>query len=259
MTRSPVAAITGKPALCPGLLSSTEGAKFSPPSRDTRLARRLVAYDAICSGTMMQAAAAQSMIARAPLLPASPSDHTMGMPLPVPRLTIDMLDDLPEDGTRYELLDGALLVTPAPSFAHQIVATRLAAILVSALNETGATVVAIGAIQRGTHTQLQPDVLVCPPGVPPTASWREMRDWWLAVEVLSPSSRLYDREVKRGAYLALGVQEYWLVDPDSCSLERWTRAGSETLSASETLVWTPVAYGQAVEIDLREVFSDVCA
>ena len=48
----------------------------------------------------------------------------MVMPLPMPRLTIDMLDDFPEDGTRYELLEGMLLVTPAPSFAHQVVATR---------------------------------------------------------------------------------------------------------------------------------------
>lgn len=182
----------------------------------------------------------------------------MGMPLPVPRLTIDMLDDLPDDGTRYELLEGVLLVTPAPSLAHQVVATRLASLLVSGLRETGATVVGVGAIQRGTHTQLQPDVLVCPPGVRLTASWREMRDWWLAVEVLSPSSRLYDREVKRGAYLALGVQEYWVVDPDSCSLERWTGADSERLSAGAELVWTPATSGHAIAIDLDDLFKGVC-
>ena len=109
----------------------------------------------------------------------------MVMPLPVPRLTIDMLDDLPDDGTRYELLEGVLLVTPAPSFAHQVVATRLASMLTSALRGSDATVVAIGAIQRGRHTQLQPDVLVCPPGLRPTASWRDIRHWWLAAEVLS--------------------------------------------------------------------------
>jgi Uma2 family endonuclease len=182
----------------------------------------------------------------------------MIMPLPVPRLSIDMLDDLPEDGTRYELLEGVLLVTPAPSFAHQVVASRLLVTLSEALRGTGATVVAIGAIQRGKHTQLQPDVLVCPPGVRPTASWRDMRDWWLAVEVLSPSSRLYDREVKRGAYLALGVEEYWIIDPDTCSVERWTRAGSERLSVGKDLAWRPRELGHAISIDLRELFRDVC-
>ena len=181
----------------------------------------------------------------------------MVMPLPVPRLTIDMLDDLPDDGTRYELLEGVLLVTPAPSFAHQVVATRLVVTLTKALRASGATVVAVGAIQRGDHTQLQPDVLVCPPGFRPTASWREIRDWWLAAEVLSPSSRLYDREVKRAAYLALGVQEYWIVDPGACAVERWTRGGSERVSGDTGLMWKPPALDVTVAIDLRELFKDV--
>ena len=182
----------------------------------------------------------------------------MVMPLPVPRLSIDMLDDLPDDGTRYELLEGVLLVTPAPSFAHQVVATRLTSMLTSALRGSDAIVVAVGAIQRGKYTQLQPDVLVCPPGLRPTASWREIRDWWLAAEVLSPSSRLYDREVKRGAYLALGVQEYWIVDPDTCSVERWAGAESERLTVGTELVWRPRELGHAISIDLGELLRDVC-
>lgn len=182
----------------------------------------------------------------------------MVMPLPVPRLTIDMLDDLPEDGTRYELLAGALLVTPAPSLAHQVVATRLASLLTSGLAGSDATVVAVGAIQRGKHTQLQPDVLVCPPGLRPTASWRDIGDWWLAAEVLSPSSRLCDREVKREAYLALGVQEYWIVDPDSSSVEHWTRAESGIVSGDDKLVWRPREMSRAISIELAELFRDVC-
>jgi Uma2 family endonuclease len=182
----------------------------------------------------------------------------MVMPLPVPRLTIDMLDDFPDDGTRYELLEGTLLVTPAPSFAHQVVATRLATMLTSTLRGSGATVVAVGAIQRGEHTQLQPDVLVCPPGAHPALNWRDIRGWWLAVEVLSPSSRLYDREVKRGAYLALGVQEYWVVDPGDCSVERWSTTDSQGLRATKELVWRPAALSREIAIDLRELFARVC-
>ena len=181
----------------------------------------------------------------------------MVMPLPVPRLTIDMLDDFPDDGTRYELLEGMLLVTPAPSYAHQIVATRLATMLTNAL-AGDAQVVAVGAIQRGKDTQLQPDVLVCPPEFRPTLNWRDIRGWWLAVEVLSPSSRLYDRDVKRGAYLALGVREYWIVDPGDCSVEVWSRAHNEPRRATELIVWQPTALGREIVIDLRHAFRGVC-
>ena len=183
----------------------------------------------------------------------------MVMPLPVPRLTIDMLDDLPDDGTRYELLEGMLLVTPAPSFAHQVVATRFASMLSEELeSHTTAVVVAVGAIQRGKYTQLQPDVLVCPPGVRPTLHWRDIRGWWLAVEVLSPSSRLYDREVKRGAYLALGVDEYWIVDPSDCSVEIWSRERPEAVRVAEQLVWRPAALDRDLVMDLDRLFRGVC-
>lgn len=181
----------------------------------------------------------------------------MGMPLPVPRLTIDMLDDFPDDGTRYELLEGMLLVTPAPSYAHQIVATRLAATLTNALGGN-ARVVAVGAIQRGKDTQLQPDALVCPPEFRATLNWRDIRGWWLAVEVLSPSSRLYDREVKRGAYLALGVQEYWIVDARDCSVERWSAASSHGLRTTKRLRWRPAALGREVAIDRPQLVRGVC-
>lgn len=199
------------------------------------------------------------MLAGVPLPLSSSCAHTMVMPLPVPRLTIDMLDELPDDGTRYELLDGFLLVTPAPTNAHQVVATRLATMLSVALgSESGARVVAVGAIQRGNDTQLQPDVLVYPSAFPPTAQWREIRGWWLAVEVLSPSSRLYDREVKRGAYLALGVDEYWIVDPADCSVETWSRNRTDSVRVTATLVWRPAGIDRDVVIDLHALFDEVC-
>jgi Uma2 family endonuclease len=183
----------------------------------------------------------------------------MVMPLPVPRLTIDMLDDFPDDGTRYELLDGMLLVTPAPSHAHQVVATRLAAALTSALGANGvARVVAGGAIQRGDDTQLQPDILVYPASFAPQTHWRDIRGWLLAVEVLSPSSRWYDREVKRGAYRALGVEEYWVVDLDQCLVERWSREHQEPTRVRDRIHWRPVAAGGDITIDLAEIFAEVC-
>ena len=191
------------------------------------------------------------------LLSPSPSVYSMVMPLPVPRLTIDLLDDFPDDGTRYELLEGMLLVTPAPSYAHQIVATRLTTTLSNALARA-AQVVAGGAIQWGKHTQLKPDVLVCPPGFSPKLDWREIRGWWLAVEVLSPSSRLYDREVKRGAYLGLGVEEYWIADPDDCSVEVWSGERANSVRVTDTLTWQPASREGKIVIDLREIFEGIC-
>lgn len=199
------------------------------------------------------------ILARVLLPPASLGAQSMAMPLPVPRLTIDMLDELPDDGTRYELLDGFLLVTPAPTNAHQIVASRLVTMLSTALGpHSGARVVGVGAIQRGKDTQLQPDVLVYPASFSPSTHWREIRGWWLAVEVLSPSSRLYDREVKRGAYLALGVKEYWIVDPDTCSVDVWSPHHTSPDRLTDRLVWRPPEIDREIVLDLRALFDEIC-
>lgn len=182
----------------------------------------------------------------------------MGMALPVPQFTIEMLDDLPDDGNRYELLEGMLLVTPAPSLTHQIVATHLAFILMTALADgPKAHVVAVGALQRGENTQLQPDVLVFPASFPPDTDWRTIQGWWLAVEVMSPSSRIYDRVVKRDAYLALGVEEYWVVDVRDRSIEVWKRGATASERAEGSLTWRPKALGTGVVVSLDELFRDV--
>jgi Uma2 family endonuclease len=180
----------------------------------------------------------------------------MVMVLPVPRFTIDMLDDFPDDGSRYELLEGSLLVTPAPSWDHQVIATRLAVLLANAVG-ADAQVVAAGAIQRGDNTQLQPDILVVPAGYGRKANWRQINDWWLAVEVMSPSSRIYDREVKRAAYLALGVQEYWLVELRSRSIEIWAPGNRTGTIVTDSLTWRPASLGREIILELREIFGEM--
>src|SRR5205809_7154816 len=137
----------------------------------------------------------------------------MAMALSVPLYTVDDLARFPDDGNRYELLNGVLLVTPAPAAVHQLVASRIQTRLSVALALTGhAHVVGPGAVVRKPRTQLQPDILVYPARFAPTTDWRRISDHWLAVEVLSNSSQVYDREFKRDAYLKLGVRQLWLVD-----------------------------------------------
>lgn len=71
----------------------------------------------------------------------------MGMAVSVPRYTVDDLEGFPDDGDRYELLDGILLVTPAPTAVHQNIASRLQLLLASAVQRPGhARVVGPGAI-----------------------------------------------------------------------------------------------------------------
>lgn len=179
----------------------------------------------------------------------------MGMALSVPRYTVDDLDRFPDDGNRYELLDGVLLVTPAPRAVHQIVAFRIASLLHSALGGS-AHVVGPGAISVPPLTQLQPDVLVYPSRFSPETDWLDVTEHWLAVEVLSRSSRIYDREFKRDAYFALGVREVWLVDIREKSVEVSRTRGSGDVER-DVIEWRPPAIGAIVRVSLREVFAGI--
>jgi Uma2 family endonuclease len=131
-------------------------------------------------------------------------------------LTRADLADVPDDGHRYELIDGMLLVSPAPRFGHQDALFNLMALLRSA-SPTGLYVMgAPFAVALADDTEVQPDLIVAPrdqftdkelPGPP-----------LLAVEVLSPSTRRVDVLLKRDRLQAAGVPSYWLVDPDGPSI-----------------------------------------
>ena len=179
----------------------------------------------------------------------------MGMPVIVPRYTVDDLEYFPDDGNRYELLDGLLLVTPAPRAVHQVIASRLHMILANALTSF-AHVVGPGAISVPPGTQLQPDVLVYPARFGPMVDWAKITEHWLAVEVLSRSSRIYDREFKRDAYFALGVPQVWLVDYADRRVEvcRPREAGDVV---RDVIRWRVPTLDRVVPIDLAEVFAGV--
>ena len=177
----------------------------------------------------------------------------MGMALvTVPRYTVDDLDRFPDDGNRYELLDGVLLVTPAPRAVHQVVVSRIQARLTIAVGER-AYVVGPGAISVPPGTQLQPDILVYPSRFPPDIGWAKVDEHWLAVEVLSRSSRMYDREFKRDAYFALGVREVWLVDVHDLTVEVCHGRGPGEI-VRDTIEWKPVGARAVVRIRLSEIF-----
>lgn len=134
-------------------------------------------------------------------------------------LTSNDLAGVPDDGHRYELVDGTLVVTPAPSTRHQRAVARLLRTLMDAVPTDLEVLAAPYDVRLADDTVLQPDVLVCRRAdlteqYLPTAPL-------LAVEVLSPSTRLVDLSLKHGRYEAAGCPSYWVVDPDEPSLRAW--------------------------------------
>jgi len=125
--------------------------------------------------------------------------------------TREDLDRMPDDGHRYELIDGALIVTPAPGLSHQTVVTNLAALLVPLCPPDLKLLVAPFDVDLSDDTRVQHDVLVAP-----RANFDGQRlvgAPTLVVEVLSPSTRHLDRGLKRARYETAGCPSYWIIDP----------------------------------------------
>jgi Uma2 family endonuclease len=197
------------------------------------------------------------MLGHAELPPSASSADIMAMPLSIPRYTLDDLEAFPDDGQRYELLGGVLLVTPAPVPAHQVVGTRIAAALSAALaGADGLHVACPGAVYAPPDTGLEPDLLVFGARAGLPKSWLEVREWWLAVEVFSPSSRIYDRDFKRDAYLTLGVREVWLVDLEARTVFVST-PDARDVPVTDLLRWYRPELAVASDIRLAEVFRGV--
>lgn len=158
-----------------------------------------------------RAAHAQISAARTPSYTA-----VMALPWGAP-LSRDDLAALPDDGHRYEIVDGALLVTPSPGYQHQAAITELLVLLHSAIGPELVVLAAPFDYVISPNTVLQPDLLVADRAA---AGERGLEDGTplLVVEILSPSTRLSDLGTKRLAYQAAGVPAYWVVDPEGPSL-----------------------------------------
>ncbi|WP_131796220.1 Uma2 family endonuclease, partial [Candidatus Protofrankia datiscae] len=124
--------------------------------------------------------------------------------------TVDDLEEMPDDGRRYELVDGVLLVSPAPRWEHQRACLNLAIILEAANREGSDDLVVFGPtpdVRKGRHTSVQPDVCVVRRD-DLVRGERYLAVPVLVVEVLSPSSLGIDRLLKRDVYARLGVPHY---------------------------------------------------
>ena len=164
------------------------------------------------------------------------------------------LERFPDDGNRYEVLDGKLLVTPLPSIPHQGVATNLIyAIKGYCVQHSAGLVAAPGAVPNG-DSELQPDiVVVLGVGMHDVAEWDQLPRPALVVEILSPSTQRYDERVKRDAYMRWGVAEYWIVDIEKREITL-VRPGRDDERVVDTLRWHPRPEIPALEITIAEIF-----
>jgi Uma2 family endonuclease len=126
--------------------------------------------------------------------------------------TVDDLDRLPDDGHRCELVDGVLVVSPAPTTPHQRAVARLVFLLMQACPR-GLEVLPGPRMMISSETELIPDIVVVRQEHVGGAKLTEPA--LLAVEVQSPSTKLFDLNQKKRAYEQFGIMSYWIIDPDA--------------------------------------------
>ena len=145
--------------------------------------------------------------------------HTGWLPPRGRPLTKADLGAMPDDGRRYELMDGVLIVSPAPSWRHQRVVLLIASHLHQLCPPELMAFVAPLDVTYADDTVLQPDVLVVRRS---DLGERELEGGpLLAIEVLSPSTKHIDLASKRTRYEAEGCPSYWVIDPLAPSIVCW--------------------------------------
>lgn len=182
----------------------------------------------------------------------------MGMPDLLKRWTREEVLALPDDGNRYELFDGELLVTPAPSGLHQFAITILWRILDPYVIEErlGWVMPSPADLSLGGKQLSQPDLFVMP-SIPPGRIWADFPNPILVVEVLSPTSAHHDRFVKRRRFQRSGIPEYWIVDLDARAVERWRPNDERPEVLDERLTWNPEGAANPLALDLPPYFREV--
>ena len=213
-------------------------------------------------GQMVTVVPRSAGILRDAALPSARREvYRMAMPATINDWTVDMLDALPNDGQRYEIIDGELFVTPGPAEFHQDIAGELYALLREYLkgHGIGKAMISPADVRRGdrTRNRVQPDVFVVgrTEGKRPEYPY-ELHELLLAVEVASPSNPRLDYHVKRDLYLRERVGEYWVINPDALNISRWRGHDDPGEVFSKRIAWQPEGMPTAFVLNLAEFFAD---
>ena len=185
----------------------------------------------------------------------------MAMPAQHTEWTVEMVRGLPDDGNRYEVIDGELFVTPAPGIVHQRAVVELLDLVRPYVRAHGigeALVSPADVVVYGPHKFVQPDLFVLPlVNGAPIRAWTEVGRLLLAVEVLSPSTEHTDRGRKRILYKDKAVPQYWIVDTDARAVERWHIDDSPLEILTDSLRWQPDHDAPPLDVDLPGYFDRV--
>jgi Uma2 family endonuclease len=142
------------------------------------------------------------------------------------KLDYDDYASMPDDGKRYEILDGELVVTATPVTRHQRVSRELEFLLHAYVVTHGLGEVfdAPLTVLLDRHTIVEPDLIFVSNARSAIVTERFIEGAPdLLVEILSPSTAPRDRGAKAKLYARFGVEEYWIVDPDARTLEAFDR------------------------------------
>jgi len=155
------------------------------------------------------------------------------------RLHSAVLDDFPDDGMRYELLDGELYVSAAPSKRHQRLLGRLYRLIYDHVGPGGLGEVFFAPVDvwLSDTDRTQPDLVYLSSERLSLYGERILQGAPdLLVEVASPSTRMADLVAKRTRFESNGVREYWIADPDSKSLTILCLTDGRYVAHSRSLV-----------------------
>jgi Uma2 family endonuclease len=188
----------------------------------------------------------------------------MGMPALdlTRRWTREEVLALPDDGNRYELVDGELLVSPSPIRLHQRAVGRIWRLVDDYVvaHRLGEALTSPADIKFRPDEILQPDLFVAPMVAGRLSeTWDDIGVPLLVIEILSPSTARYDRLTKRRRYQRAGVPAYWVVDLDARIVEVWTPQDDRPAIIADLLTWRPEPTLPALEIDLPALFDAILA
>ena len=182
--------------------------------------------------------------------------YAMGMPAERSHWTAEMVRALPDDGQRYEVLDGELFVSPSPSRLHQRAVAELYVILDQYVraHALGEVIISPADVEFSDDRMVQPDVFVVPDI---GSSWRDMKAPLLIIEVLSSSTARVDRIKKRRVYQEERIPEYWIVDTEGEIVERWRPDEARPEILSDAITWQPRPDHAPLNIELPKFFRAV--
>jgi len=172
-------------------------------------------------------------------------------------LTYEDLEGFPNDGHRYELLQGELIVSPSPDGMHQVVLNRLNIALAAAVKRAkyGTSIIAPFDIRFSKSNVVEPDLFAFS-----VSQYKQYKGSYFegapefVIEVLSPGSVRYDRVRKADLYMEGGVKEYWIVEPAAKRILVHVAGSTEPMPrivASGLLTSTVIP---EFTVDLRELF-----